>query len=71
MNDFTTKEMDAMPKKVLRAENITKLGWDRISTLLKVQANPETTTYRSHEIVALDPGVRTLMTRYYADGVAI
>jgi len=62
--------MDATPKKVLRAVNITKT---RIGLHFNYTegATLETSTYRPHEIVALDPGVRTFMTGYYADGVVI
>ena len=54
MNDFTSKEMGAITKKVLRAVNITKT---RIGLYLNFTegATLDTSTYRPHEIVALDP----------------
>jgi len=70
VNEFASKEMDAIPTKVLRAMNITKT---RLGLYLNFTegATLDTSTYRPHEIVALDPGVRTFMTEYYADGVVI
>ena len=64
VSDFANKEVDATPKKVLRAVNIAKT---RLGLCLKFTegATLDTPTYRPHEIVALDPGVRTFMTGYY------
>jgi len=61
VNDFIRKEMDAIPKKVLRAVTITKT---RLGLYLNFTegATRDTSAYRPHEIVALDPGVRTFMT---------
>jgi len=62
--------MDAILEKVPRAVNITKptLG---LYFNFPEGATLDTSTYRPHEIVALDPGVGTFMTGYYADGVVI
>jgi len=70
VNDFTSKEMDTIPKKVLRAVNITKTRLGLYFTFTE-GATLDTSTYRPHEINALDPGVRTFMTGHYADGVII
>jgi len=61
VNDLTSKEMDAMPKKVLRAVNITKTRMGSYFSFTE-GATLDTSTYRPHEIVALDPGVKTFMT---------
>jgi len=70
VNDFASKEMDAIPKKLLRAVNITK---PRLGLYFNFTegATLDTSTYHPHEIVALDPGMRTFITGYYADGVVI
>jgi len=70
VNDFTSKEIDDISKKVLRAVNITKTRMGLYFNFTE-GATLDTSTYRPHEIVALDPGVRTSMTGYYADGVVI
>jgi len=61
VNDYTSKEMDVIPKKVLRAVNITKTRMGLYFNFTE-GATMDTSTYRPHEIVALDPGVRTFMT---------
>jgi len=61
VNDYTSNEMDAIPKKVLRAVDITKTGMGLYFNFAE-GATLDTSTYRPHEIVALDPGVRTFMT---------
>jgi len=70
VTDFTSKEMESLPTTIPHAVTITKT---RIGLYFNFSSGRETdtSTYRPHDIVALDPGVRTFMTGYYSDGVVI
>ncbi len=69
VSDFKSRE-GTIPKTVDAAVTITltRVGW-YFSFLSK--STIETSQYTPHEVVALDPGVRTFMTGYFSDGMVI
>ena len=69
VSDFKSRE-GPIPKTVDSAVTITltRVGW---YFSFPSKATVETSQYTPHEVVALDPGVRTFMTGYFSDGMVI
>ena len=47
---------------------LTRIGW---YFSFPNKSVVETSQYAPHEVMALDPGVRTFMTAYFSDGMVI
>lgn len=71
ISDFKSKE-GPLPDIVNNAVRITKtrIGW-YFSFSKEIDIDSRPWSYSPHDIVALDPGVRTFMTGYFVDGVTI
>ena len=69
VSDFKSRE-GTIPKTVDAEVTITltRLGW---YFSFPSKSTVETSQYAPHEVVALDPGVRTFMTGYFSDGMVI